>query len=180
VTVAYLGSLTLGQCVPTALAASAALDLAIGLSLPKLQARLEAALKAQAQLTLTPPTLAASLTAAAALAAALSVSVGMPSIGIQLAALASLIAAIELEIGALQVQAAFGVAFAAMLGTAGIYCYTYTGRADQFGPQINSATLGGFPGGQPSDSAGAIVLAATIPAAKIALGAFAGVSLDIG
>lgn len=165
-------NLTLGECVPTLLAANAALTASVNLVLPSLQAKLASALQLQASLTLTPPTLQGNLQVALDLVASLqaSVSLGLPGIDFQLLAVAKLIAAIEIELGALGVHLAFSVELTALLGAAGIHAYRYTGEAQAFAGELGAATDGGFPGGQPDDACAAWVFAATAPAAIEALG----------
>jgi hypothetical protein len=162
-TVEYGGSLTLGQCIPMALAAQAQLDVAIGVSLPSLQAKLAGALAAQLNLTTNPPTLAANLSAALALVASIQASIvaGLPSVDFQLTALAAIIADIELQIGSLTASASFSLNFLALLGSPGVRYYLYEGRADQLGSGMTAELSAGLPGGAgPSETIAGVILTA--------------------
>src|SRR5688572_29151415 len=98
------GTLALGGCVPLAVAAEATIagmiacgqkvgaefQATLELALGSLQAKLDAALKLQLGLTVSPPSLAGQIEAALKLVAALQVqlSLGLPVVSIQLAAVA--------------------------------------------------------------------------------------------
>lgn len=175
----YQGSLTLGQCLPTSLEAAAALDAAINLTLPDLQARLAGALNLQVALTIQLPTLQATLDASIALVAQLQASLALtaPSISLQLSAVLTLIAQLELFVGQLEGYLALAISLQATLGAAGVHLYTYSGRADALGPSLAGILGAGPPGSSPSDATGGILMAATAPAAIAALGAAIGRSL---
>ncbi len=176
--VVYVGSLTLGGCLPGALSATAAGDAAIALSLPQLQARIDALIETAASLTVSPPTFGATVIAVAQLAAGLELAGELPSISLQLTALATLIAALEAEAASLSAQASILVGLNLLLGTAGVHMYTGVGRAGDFAGGLGALTSGsGFGGSGAGAASGAIVLAATSSAARIALGTFVGVSL---
>jgi len=177
----YLGSLTLGGCLPTALTAAAELDATATIALPELSGKLAGLLNVQAALTIQPPTLNASLSAALKIVAELqaSISLGLPGATLQLSALAAIIAEIEASLGSIQAAIALAAALSLQLGTAGVHAYSFTGRADELGPAVRSITIGGLPGGAPSDFAGAVLFAATAPAARVALGGFCGVDLNV-
>lgn len=174
----YLGSRSLGQCLPTALEATALATAAVNVTLPSLQARLALALKAQAQLTISPPAFAATVAAAAQLVILLQAQGALPSVSLSLSVVASLIAALEASIGDLEAMAAIAAGITLQLGTVGIHGYAYTGRADTFGPELAAATVTGFPGGLAGDSSGGLVLVATAPEARLALGAFCGIAIS--
>lgn len=168
----HVGTLSIGQCIPTLLTANAALSATLDATLPSLQAKLAAALALQASLTITPPSLSGNIQIALDLLASLqaSVSLNLPGIDFQLAAVAQLIAQIQLDLGSLSIQLSFSLELTLLLGAAGIHAYIYGGEAQAFGPELAAATVGGFPGGQPNDLCGAWVFAATAPAAIEALG----------
>lgn len=100
----YLGSLTLGQCVPTALSAQGALDASIGVSLPEIQAKITGMLALQASLTITPPSIVASLEAALDMLVELQASLAltMPelsvTLGLQITALFGTVTSIGLTL----------------------------------------------------------------------------------
>jgi hypothetical protein len=168
----------LGPCVPSAVAAQASLDVALGVTMPELQARLARLLEAQAQLLLSPPAFAATVVAVGQLAAGLAIAGELPALDAQLTLLASLIAELEAMLGQLEAQAAFAADFAVLLGTAGVHMYSFLGVNDAFSGEIASLTAGGFPGAAGSDEAVAIVIAATAPTARVAVGAFFGVEVS--
>ncbi len=155
----YLGSATVGAWVPS-------LDATIVATLPDLQAQLAGAIALAAQLTVSPPTIAASLTFAtdmvAAINAQITAGIVFPSLSAQLSAISSLVATITATVNLL-------LAFEAALGTAGVHGYAFSGQASALGPELTVATSGGFPGGGPTDNANALVLATTSPAAWAAL-----------
>lgn len=146
-----LGELTLGQVVP---GAEAAINVAVGVSLPTVQAQLAGALAAQAKLTISPPTLAGQLNALAAMTAAVQAAImlGLPTVNLQLTGLATLIADLQVKLAALQINISFG--------QAGIYAYLYQGRADGLG-EFSSR----IPGGNPNNQVSGILVAASSPAA---------------
>lgn len=159
----FLGTQTLGQCLPIGLAASASLKAMIAVQLPKLTAQFAGLLTLSASLTIKPPTLAINLDIAAKLLLSIqaSISLGLPGIDFQFAAVASLMAAIQLDLGAFQAALAFQLSLDLALGTAGIDLYAYDGRVDALGTSISSQTAGGLPGGTlPAGHCNALLLVA--------------------
>jgi hypothetical protein len=178
----YVGSLTLGGIFPTVLDAVARLDATCAISLPNLQAKVDGLVNLVAALTITPPSLAANVVACAAVLASLQakLSLGLPGIALDVSALATLLASIEGDLGSIQGAASFSAELAALLGTAGVHLWTYTGRADSLGGPLTAALAGGPPGGgSPSDAMAAIVCAATAPVPKAALNTFVGARLSV-
>lgn len=150
----YLGSLTTADVCP-------ALPIALASALPRIQAQLAGAINASAQLTLTPPTIFLALELSTQLVANIQASIALgvqvPALSVQLNLLASLILSLEIELGALGFD----------LGAAGIHAYAYAGPANGLGPALPSS----FPGGATTDFTNALVLATSVPASWIALGA---------
>ncbi len=126
-----VGQMTMGSCLPSSVAAVAAIDASVGVSLPEAQAKLAGALAAAAQVTVTPVQVAALLEAAAAVA--------LPGVAISIDAFASVIAELQATIGALQAQLAVGAALSVQLGTSGIWLYHVQGDPVDIIP-------GGIPG----------------------------------
>lgn len=153
----YLGSKTVGDCVPAGVTVVAD-------ALVELNAKLAATLAAQASLSVTPPTIALNLRLLldlqAQIAAQIALGIELPTISLQLSVLFDLIAALNLQIN-------FLLALQVAFGTAGIHAYAYDGAASGLGPSLPSS----FPGGTPGDHTNALVLATTVPAAWAALGA---------
>jgi hypothetical protein len=174
----YLGSLTIGGCVPAAATAVAALTVTINGVLPEFQARLAAAVEAQAKLLVSPPTFGATLAAAGQLVVLLQAQGSLPGVEMSLTVVAAVIAALEGLIGSLEAQLAFAAALGLTLGTGGVHAYSYTGRADGLGPALAAVTAGGFPsGGGAAASTGAIVLAGTVPETRAAMALAFGVNI---
>lgn len=150
----YLGSLSLGAVIP-------GLGVALASALPRIQLQLDAALAAQAQLTITPPTIAANISAAATLLAGLqaaaALGVQVPSASLQLSILASLIAALNLELGALGFD----------LSAPGIHAYAFDGESQALAAELPDS----FPGGAPTTHANALVLVTTVGSTWVAMGA---------
>jgi hypothetical protein len=161
--VIYLGSKTIGSCIPSSLSMIAALEI----QLPKIQAQIAGLIALQAQLNLTPPSIGVSLNAAIELVAALqaAITIGVPGAEFQLSAVLELLVQIQLELGSITAALALSASF----GAGGVHLYAYDGEAAQLGGAFQSELATGFPGGQPDDQAYAIMLATTTPATKIAL-----------
>lgn len=155
-----VGELSIGAICPLVVGATATV-------VAELQAKLTGCLQLSAQLSVTPPTLSANLSAAAEMLASLTlaVNVSLPGIDFQVAAVAELIGQIQGALGILiQLQTILG---------ADLFVYTYLGAASAFGPAVSSAVGGGWPDGSPAASeAEAIVLVAVEPAARVAMGTF--------
>jgi hypothetical protein len=168
----YLGSRSLGQCVPLALQAQLGIDASVGIVLPQITAQIEGAIELQANLTLNPPTLAANLQAALGLVAALeaSIAIGAPSVSFQLAAVAELLAKLQADLGALNAQLAFSANLGLVLGVGGVLGYAYSGSADGISDAAQNAFSGGLPtgGDQGAEVHGAFFIAST-PAAREAM-----------
>lgn len=158
----YLGSLTVGACVPAALVMNADL-------LVRVQAELSAALALSVDLQFTPPSIALSLEFAiqlvASIQAQIALGIELPSISLQLSAAFALVASLQLQLDLL-------LTFKVALGTAGVHAYAFEGQANQMGGEITAALAGGFPvpGATGTDHTNALVLATTVPAAWAALG----------
>jgi hypothetical protein len=161
----YVGSLTLGGAFPSALTALGELDAVIAITLPSLEASVGASV------AVTLPDLAATAQAVAAIGAALEVT--PPGVAFQISA------ELSAQLGSVLAAAAFAVELTALLGTAGLHMYSYTGRADGLGPLVSAELSAGAPGGLPSDLMGAVVLLATAPDVQVALGTFCGVTLVV-
>jgi hypothetical protein len=177
--ITYLGSKSVGDCMPLAVQAQASLDAQLASGLPDVEAKLSGLVAVSAALTIGPPELSATITAALDNVAQLqaSLSVGGPSVTLQVTAIADMIAEIGLEVAALQAKVAASAAIAATFGAGGIHAYLYTGPADQMGSEMQTALAGGIPGGSPGAEATALVFAATSAPAKAAMSTAFGVSL---
>jgi hypothetical protein len=136
--------------------------------LSEFKGRANAAAKAVAGVSFLPPSCAASAqvvaTATAKIQAALAI--GMPAIKANLLAFISSRIAI---ISALSAQISAQLA----LATDGFDVFTYSGPGSGLGPALTSTLAGGWPDGAgPTTPSQALVLAATTPAATVALSTF--------
>lgn len=161
----YVGSVTIGGAFPMSLQA-------IGIALVEVNAKLAGFLGVQAALTIQPPTLNAALAASAKVTAELSaaISLGLPGASLQLAAIAGILAEVQASLALL-------LAMQTTLGES-VHMYIYTGTAGAMGQSFSSVLGAGPPGTFPTSQVGAVLVAATIPSARIALGAFCGVHLS--
>lgn len=158
-TVAYLGSLTLGAAVPS-------LPLAIGASLPTVQGQIAGLLAAQLQLNASPPSLAGFIADLNALLANLT---NMLALGIPIPTLSVQLAAVAAALVSLQAQASLLLGYQSALGAAGVFAYAYTGQASALGAGFSTELASGFPGGSSADATNALLLATTTPAAWAAI-----------
>jgi hypothetical protein len=147
-TLTHLGSLTIGECLPTFFGVYAGV-------LANLQSKLAGLLRLQAKLAITPPSLGARIDLAVRILAALraSLTLNLPGIDFKVAAVAKLIAAIEVELAVL-------VGIEVALGSAGVHAYSYDGDVASLGPSFTSL---GIPGARASDHCNALILATTVP-----------------
>src|SRR6188472_3135650 len=95
-----LGEATLGAVVPVALTATATATASINLQLPELQVKLAAQLALMANVTLTPPTIVASIQTLLTLAAGFQAALvaGAPSLLIEVSGIATAMAQIVASI----------------------------------------------------------------------------------
>lgn len=167
--VEYLGSLTVGDVMPGAVAVGAAGVAGINAALPDIQARLDSlltfspgAVDFAAQLSLAQQTVTSIQTA-------ISAGISPPSISQQLAQISALIAELLAAIANINAQLDLILDFQALLGSAGIHGYAFSGQTQNLGSELAAELSGGTPGGAPTDAANALVLITTVPAAWAAL-----------
>jgi hypothetical protein len=168
--VTYLGSLSIGDALPGAVAVAAAGVAGIGLALPDIQARLAAL----ASFSPLPVDFAAQLALALQMVASVQTSIALglspPSIALQIAIIAALVLELEAAIVAISVQLDIVLDFQALLGAAGIHAYAYAGQVQDLGSEMATELAGGVPGGAPTDASNALVLVTTTPATWTAMG----------
>jgi hypothetical protein len=150
-----LGEVSVGACVPSALAAFGAVE-------GDLNGQLAAAGNLKIALDVGLPTVAVAAQIGATATAQAMFSVTSPYFGLAIDANLTAIAAIQAQLAAL-------AGIIAALGTAGVYLYQYSGTADSFGTSLQSVVGSGLPGGHPSDHVDSIVLIASTPAAWAAI-----------
>lgn len=159
-TAELVGSVSVGQCVPTTatLVASATTDLT---------SKITGLLNVQAALTIQPPSLTAQLdgilNAAASLQAAITagVTVAPPGVALNVTAVASALAELQASLAAL---ASLSIA----LGTAGVYCITHEGESQTHGSEVQAIVNGIAP---PGNSVYSVTFLATAPEVYAAMGA---------
>lgn len=137
----FQGQVTLGGTLPLVLSANAS-------ALAEAQAKLTGALAAQAQIAISPPTIATQIDALLAAIAALEVA--PPGVALDASAIATAIAEIQATISAL-------VGLNAALGQSGVHLYTWAGPAGE-------AVPGGIPGAGSQQAAFGVYLLTTVPA----------------
>jgi hypothetical protein len=166
VTASYSGNLSLGQAVPLTVTAEARIGAATGPALAKLNARLAGVIRAQAGITVTPPSAAGNLQAALDLVTALeaSISLGAPSVDFQASALASARVSIEAAIAALS-----GLSLGFDLQSGGVHLYKYLGDNSSMAVEMRNVLNPGLPGAAPSDIVAGWFIAATSPAQRASL-----------
>ena len=130
-----------------------------------LNTQLAGAVAIQASLSVTPPTLAATIVATEAVLANLqaSASAGLPNVSFNLSATASLIATLQANIALLSV-------LQGVLSAGNFFAWTYSGTGAAFGGTLTSALATTWPDSTPSSATGqAVVLATLNPASWTAL-----------
>ena len=162
----YVGSMSLDVLVPTSFALFASLT-------PSIQAQLTAALGAQANLSIMPLTLQATITVVesilADLKAAAALGLTLPSVDLSVSVQAQI-----------TILAAFVATLTALLeltggASAGIDVFAYDGTVGGLGPALTGALAAGAPsGGLPTDHADAAVLLTRSSATWTAIETFMG------
>lgn len=163
-TATYLGSKTLGACVPAAAVAVAAWQASVALALPQIQGKLEGAIRVQAALTVGFPELDAVIQAAIQLVAKLQTLLASngPVVGLSVGAAAKLVAELTGSIGSINASLSAAAAMALMLGTPGIEAYRYDGTADGLPTALSPEFVPGLRiGGGPTMPIHAVLLVAT-------------------
>lgn len=156
-TVAVFGKKTVGECVPAALSVNAKL-------LADIQVKLAAALRLQAHIAVTPPSVTGNLKAAIKIVESLQLR--PPGVALSLAAFADVIAALNAKLAA---ALQFNVAF----GASGVVALGYAGAIGSMGSELTASVETLF---APTNEAVALVLIASDPATKVAMELVFGVS----
>ena len=168
-TVTALGSVTIGAAVPSALTACAAGTAGIGLALPDVEARLAALAAFSPSLGSFSADISLAGEMIVGLQSAVTLGLTPPSISAQLAIIAALIADLTATIVSINAQLSIIVDLTSLFSTAGLFAYKYEGAVNAMGGEFVTAFSGGLPGGAPTDSAHAITLITTAPAAWTAM-----------
>jgi hypothetical protein len=161
-TARLVATTTLGGALPVLQTLQAA-------AIAPLQAQVDGLLTAQARLSVTPLPITKSLEIAQELVVRIqeAIGVGTPEVDGQLAVIATALAGLRAAVAALDVG----------LGAGGVSVYRFTGPAASIAPELEGVIGAGPPGSLPEAAAGAVLLVATTPEARAALGAACGVTL---
>lgn len=155
-----LGELSLSAVVPMLADMAALLSTAQGIAVPQLNAQLTGLGNILGAITVAPPALGATITAALATVASLQAAISGPTVTLQAAAIASLIAELNVSLGLLTVSIT--------IPNAVVSAYVYEGPSSQIGAELQSEILASLPGA-PSQTY-ALILATTSRSAWIAVG----------
>src|SRR5690606_11162615 len=174
--ITYLGSKSLGECVPVAVQAQASLDAQLSAQLPEIQAKLEGFGTVLMSLTVSPPDVQGSIDAALQTVASLqaSLSVSGPSVTLQIDTITQAVAELQVQLAQVQAQLALSAQLGASFGASGIHLLAYDGRLGSFGNELQGALS---PVGDSNNRAQALVLVTTSSAAWSAMSTIFGVSL---
>ncbi len=148
-----LGELSLSDVVPLLSLMHASLSTAVGIALPELQGKLAGLANVLAAITVAPPALGATITAALKTVASLQLAVSGPTVTLQGAAIVALMAELNVSLGLL--TGALGLS----IPSAVVSAYVYDGPSGQIGVELQSAINGSLPGA-PGHS-NALILATT-------------------
>lgn len=135
-----LGQLSLASVVPLLAAMQAGLGVATGLAIPELQGKLGGLANVLAAITIAPPALGATITAALATVASLQAAISGPTVTLQAAAITSLIAELGVSLASLTAVAALAIP------GGNLSAYVYDGPSGQIGTELQSAITGDLPG----------------------------------
>lgn len=158
----YIGSLSIGAAIPTAVAAAAAGTVGISTALPDIQARIAALQSFQPS----PINFGAMLANAQATIGSINASIALgiqpPSIDQQIAEVLALLSQLLAQMTLIDVQLGIIAAFQEQLGAAGIAAYAYAGPVSALGTEVYGALIDGLPtGGNAGTQCHALVLATT-------------------
>jgi hypothetical protein len=155
-----LGELSLLDVVPLLAELQAALAGAQAFAVPELQAKLAGLANVLAAITIAPPALGATITAALSTVASLQASIGGPTVTLQATAIASLIATLELQLAALTLTIS--------VPNPSVSAYVYEGESGSIGVELQGAVNADLPGAPGAMTA--LILATTSPSAWDSMG----------
>jgi hypothetical protein len=153
-TASLVAKVSVGQTSP-------ALGSLIGQAVGSLSAQVAGAVALQASVTLSPPTLAARIEAAANLLASLQASIDLPTVNVSVGIMGEVIVSLQAQLSLLlQLQN--------IMLTAGVYVFTHHGLAPTFGGEMQAKIN---PIAPPQNMVHSVTFLATDPAVFEALGA---------
>lgn len=156
-TVQRLGELSLSDVVPLLATFQASLQASVGIALPDLQGKLAGLGQILAAITVAPPELGATITAALATVASLQAAISGPTVTLELAAIAGLIAELNVSLGVLTAAAGLSIP------SANLSAYVYTGPTGQLGAEVQAALDADLPGA-PAQTFALILATTSAPA----------------
>jgi len=162
-----LGEVSLSDVCPLLKEALVALDGAQAFAIPELQAKIFGLGNVLAAITIAPPAIGATITAALATVASLQATITVPGITVEASAIASLLASLNLQLQALTVSIS--------APSANVSAYVFDGDSSVIGSELQAAITGDLPGAP--GQAYALILATTSRPAWISLGSVLKVSL---
>jgi hypothetical protein len=175
VSATYLGELSIGDALPGANGVAVAGATGINSALPDILARI-AALQAFVPLpTSFVEQLATAESIVASVQAGIELGLPVPSLDAQIAQMAALVASLLAQVEAINAQLTLVASFRALLGEAGIHAIAFAGLVGSFGGDVDGA-LASVGALVPGESANAVVLLTTSPAAWSALSQIAKVT----
>lgn len=135
-----LGEVSLAAVVPLLAEFQTAIGVTTGFALPELQAKLLGLANVLAAITVSPPSLGATITAAIATVAQLTAAVGGPTVTLQLPAITALIAELTGLLGTLTAAAALSIPS----GT--VTAYVFDGASATVGIELQAEVNANLPG----------------------------------
>lgn len=156
-----LGELELSVAVPMLAQMQSALGAAQGIAIPQLQAQLAGLGNVLGAITVAPPALGATITAALATVASLQAAIGGPTVTLQLPAIQGLI---------LELTASLGILTASLsltIPSATVSAYVFDGASSNLGSELQSEINASLPGA--GGHANALIIATTSPTAWTAM-----------
>lgn len=158
--ITYLGEVSLSAAVPLLATFKSALAATTSYALPELQAQLTGLGNVLVAITVAPPALGATITAAIATVAQLQLAIGGPTVTLQIGAITAKLALLVAQLGTLTAAAALDIP------SGSVHAYVYSGALMSFGAELQAEvdlTIGG-------GTAQALVFVATSPADWAACG----------
>lgn len=152
-----LGELSLSMAVPLLGRFSTALGSALSTAIPQLQAQLIGLGNVLGAITVAPPALGATITAALATVASLQAAIGGPTVTLQLPAIEALILDLTVSLGELTASLALTIP------SATVSAYVFDGPSVDLGVELQSAITASLPGA--GGHANALIIATTSPPA---------------
>ncbi len=152
-----IGERSISDLVPLLAEAQVQITASVGVGQPEITGKLAGLAGVLAAITVSPPDLSGTITAALAVVAQLQAAIGGPTVTLEAAAIAALIAELEVSLGVLAVAASFSIP------TANLSAYVFEGPTGNFGVELQAALNADLPGAPAQTFA--LVLATTSAAA---------------